>query len=178
MRFLTRPSARYRDTYLDALGEFHREGRYFLFEIEATAADFGRYVDGLLAEETPPAFSARVPVTYCWLMDGTSESDPDAQYIGYVSIRHRLDDYLLRLGGHIGYAIRPSRRRRGYGTDILRLALPKARELGLSRVLITCDADNVGSKKIIERNGGVFENAVPYEELGRKIMKLRYWIDL
>ena len=78
------------------------------------------------------------------------------------------------MSGHIGYEIRPSKRRQGYDTKILRLGLEKARELDLHRVLVTCDEDNIGSKKIIEHNGGMFENAIEIE--GDTVKKLRYWI--
>ncbi len=87
-----------------------------------------------------------------------------------------MNEFLLMMGGHIGYEIRPSRRKQGYGTEILRLGLEKAKELGLQRVLVTCDEDNIGSKKIIEHNGGKFENAIVME--GDTVKKLRYWIDI
>jgi predicted acetyltransferase len=80
------------------------------------------------------------------------------------------------MGGHIGYEIRPVKRRQGYGTEILRLGLEKARELGLRKVLVTSDEDNIGSRKIIEHNGGIFENAIEIE--GDPVQKLRYWIDI
>ena len=97
-------------------------------------------------------------------------------FIGRLSLRHELNEFLLKIGGHIGYEIRPSRRKQGYGTEILRLGLEKAKELGLHRVLVTCDEDNIGSKKIIEHNGGKFENSIEID--GDKVKKLRYWIDL
>jgi predicted acetyltransferase len=83
--------------------------------------------------------------------------------------RHGLNDYLFEQGGHIGYSVRPSARRRGFAGDALRDALPIARELGISRVLITCDETNVGSRRTIEKNGGIYEDS-------RK-GKRRYWID-
>ena len=78
-------------------------------------------------------------------------------------------------GGNIGYAIRPSERRKGFGTLILRLTLEKAKNIGLTRVLVTCDADNVASRKIIERNGGVLAGQVVSEHTGKLVM--RYFID-
>ena len=91
-------------------------------------------------------------------------------------VGHELNDLLFKIAGHFGYMIRPSKRRQGYGKVILRLGLEQARKMGLKRVLVTCDENNIGSKKVIEYNGGQFENEVCVE--GSSIKKLRYWIDL
>ena len=96
-------------------------------------------------------------------------------FIGWLDIRHSLTEHLREIGGHIGYAIRPSERGKGYGNKILELALPKAQELGIKDVLITCDADNTPSAKIIEKNGGVFENIKTTSD---GVPKRRYWINL
>jgi predicted acetyltransferase len=82
----------------------------------------------------------------------------------------------MRIGGHIGYQIRPTQRLRGYGKELLRLGLQKAYQLGFKRVLVTCDENNISSQKVIEYNGGQFENSVYVE--GSPVRKLRYWIDL
>ena len=110
-----------------------------------------------------------VPATSFWLVAG----EP---VVGRASVRHRLNEALLLWGGHIGYAIRPSERRKGYGTAALRLALTEAGPLGLREVLVTCDSDNAGSRRIIERNGGVLENEVVVPHLPKP--KLRFWIEL
>jgi predicted acetyltransferase len=100
----------------------------------------------------------------------------DARVVGRVSIRHELNDFLHRLGGHIGYVVVPEFRRRGYATEILRQSLDIARDrFGLTRVLLTCDDDNVGSIRTIEKNGGVLENVVSGADLPKP--KRRYWID-
>lgn len=96
-------------------------------------------------------------------------------FVGAVNIRHSLNESLLFTGGHIGDGIRPSRRRKGYATAMIRLALEKCRELGIHRVLMTCDKDNIGSAKSILRNGGILENEITNEE-GKQ--EQRYWIDL
>lgn len=110
-----------------------------------------------------------VPATYYWLVR-------DGVVIGRCNLRHRLNEKLEHEGGHIGYAIRPSERSKGYGTLQLALALEKARPLGLSRVLVTCDTDNVASARLIETNGGVLEDVRLSQETGKD--KRRYWIEL
>jgi predicted acetyltransferase len=96
--------------------------------------------------------------------------------LGRSSLRHCLTPTLEIEGGHIGYSIRPSQRRRGYGTMILALSLAKARERGIRRILVTCDTNNMASTKIILKNGGVFENEIVSPHSGKSIS--RYWITL
>lgn len=98
-----------------------------------------------------------------------------SRLLGAISIRHCLNEQLLRLGGHIGYGIRPTERRKGYATAMLKLALEKCRDMGIKQVLITCDKDNVGSAKTIIANNGVLENEL-IEENGNIVQ--RYWIIL
>jgi predicted acetyltransferase len=96
--------------------------------------------------------------------------------VGRVSIRHSLTAFLEHAGGHIGYVVVPEFRRRGYATAILRLSLEiAARKLGLRRVLVTCDADNIGSIRTIEKNGGIFENVVTVPGFQKPLR--RYWIE-
>ena len=102
-------------------------------------------------------------------------ADVDGVLVGRTSIRHELDEFLAREGGHIGYAVVAEHRRRGYATEILRQSLVLARAVGVDRVLVTCDDDNVGSATVIERCGGVFESLVDSSEGGPP--KRRYWID-
>lgn len=112
-----------------------------------------------------------VPQTTYWLIDKD-------EFIGEITIRHYLTESLLRYGGHIGYGIRFSKWNKGYGTKMLALALKKAKNMGINKVLITCDEDNYGSAKIIENNGGVLENVVENTIDGKKIKTKRYWIEL
>lgn len=96
--------------------------------------------------------------------------------LGKSSLRHKLNEHLRTIGGHVGYVIRPDQRQRGYGTEILRLTLHEAGKLGLQKVLVTCDENNIASAKIIEKNGGLLENT--YQNDTMAVPKRRYWIPL
>jgi predicted acetyltransferase len=137
---------------------YHREGM-----------PFARWLDTLrereLGVDLPPE---HVPSTFLFAFVGT-------RAVGRASIRHRLNTRLDRIGGHIGYAVVPEFRRKGYATEILRQSLQLARDLfGIRRALVTCDDDNVGSMRVIEKNGGVLENIVSGPDLPKP--KRRYWI--
>lgn len=103
-------------------------------------------------------------------------TDDHRRIYGRSSLRHRLTPALENIGGHIGYDIRPAERRKGFGTLILELTLEKAKNLGLRRVLITCDTDNTGSAKIIEKNGGRLSEQEFSDTAGKMIS--RYWIEI
>ena len=100
-------------------------------------------------------------------------AEVDGEVVGRTSIRHELNDFLRHEGGHIGYGVLPSYRRRGYATEILRQSLERIRALGVDPVLVTCDDDNVGSARVIEAAGGVLEDVVE-NEAGTQTR--RYWI--
>jgi predicted acetyltransferase len=102
-------------------------------------------------------------------------ADVAGQVVGRVSIRHDLNDYLRARGGHIGYGVLPAHRRRGYATEILRQALIVARSLGVDRLLVTCDDDNLASSRAIESCGGKLDSVLPAEP-GIPALR-RYWID-
>ena len=96
--------------------------------------------------------------------------------LGLIKLRRKVNEALLIEGGHIGYGVRPSERRKGYGTAMLGLVLDEARALELNRVMLTCDADNIGSAKIIERNGGKLSGTAVSPRTGKAV--LQYWIEL
>ena len=102
--------------------------------------------------------------------------EEDNKIVGMLQIRHFLNDYLKNYAGHIGYSVAPSERRKGYATQMLRIALPECQKLGIDKVLITCIDSNVGSRKTILANGGVYESTV-YEP-DEKVNLEKYWIDL
>ena len=127
------------------------------------AAAFTAFCEAVRAQalESTPRPAGWVPATELWWVEGD-------EFLGRVGIRHRLTPALLEVGGHIGYDVRPSARRRGHATEMLRQAVEIARGLGIERALVTCDVDNIGSRTVIERNGGVLED----EREG----KLRFWM--
>jgi predicted acetyltransferase len=129
----------------------------------ADPAEFARYLRELAdeARDQSPRPDGRVPQTTLWWVSGE-------EYLGRISIRHRLTAHLREIGGHIGYDIRPSARHRGHATAMLAAALPVARSLGIDPALLTCDADNIASRKVIEANGGMLED--------NRHGKLRYWV--
>jgi predicted acetyltransferase len=156
-------------SFVAAMAEFQAEGRdgardYWQGgERWSTPAHFREYVrwlreQALADSPRPPGY---VPATMLWWIDGHD-------YLGRLAIRHRLTPQLREVGGHIGYDVRPSARRRGHATAMLRAALPVARRLGIDPALVTCDVDNVASRRVIERHGGVLGD--------RGSGKLRFWV--
>jgi predicted acetyltransferase len=100
----------------------------------------------------------------------------DNKLVGMLQVRHYFNEYLEKYAGHIGYSVRPSARRKGYAKEMLKAALPFCREIGLTKVLISCIDGNIGSEKTILANGGVYESTVhePNEDRDLK----RFWIEL
>jgi predicted acetyltransferase len=169
MLVLVEPALEHKDALLDAVREFHAAGEYDV-TAEQLGARFEDLIRKLAADKDPAnAPPGEVASEDFFLMEGDV-------WIGKLTFRPRINAKYLHSGGHIGYEIRPSKRRQGYGTALLRLGLDKARERGLDRVLLTCNEDNIGSRKVIEANGGRLENAVVVE--GQTVKKLRFWISL
>lgn len=100
----------------------------------------------------------------------------DNKLVGMIQVRHYFNDYLEKYAGHIGYSIRPTERRKGYAKEMLKLALPFCREIGLDKVLITCSEGNIGSEKTIRANGGIYESTVHEPNSDRNLK--RFWINL
>jgi predicted acetyltransferase len=173
---LTLPTPAVHASFLEAMAEFRAEGRGGAADatmvgqeidtyssIWADPAGFSSYMSWLRdqARADAPRPARLVPSTTLWWVDGP-------EYLGRLAIRHRLTRHLLEAGGHIGYDVRPSARRRGHATAMLAAAMPWARELGIDPALVTCDADNAGSRKVIEANDGKLED--------QRGSKLRYWV--
>lgn len=167
---LVEPSIKYKKSFLEAVNEPGAQKLFVRFRELYNKNTFDEYVERMKGFSKGVHLQVGyVPESTFWLVEGD-------EYIGKLSIRHELTESLLKEGGHIGYDIRPSKRQMGYGKEILRLGLEKAKEIGLKKVLVTCDKDNLASKKIIESNGGLFENE--YEMKGDKPNILRYWVDI
>lgn len=169
------PSTEVHASFLAAMAEFRAEGRGTPDDASmlgreiaqwggrwAEPAQFAAYVAWLRADALEDSLrpAGTVPATTLWWTDGEA-------YLGRLVIRHRLTPRLLEAGGHIGYDVRPSARRRGHATAMLAAALPVAHGLGVDPALITCVPGNVASRKVIEAAGGVFEDA--------RAGQLRYW---
>ena len=129
--------------------------------------DFDYYLANLEHKEP---IDGKVPSSTFFLLDTERNI-----LLGAVNIRHYLNDYLLKYGGHIGDGIRPSERGKGYGTEMIRLALIECEKLGINKVLMVCDKDNIASAKTIINNGGILENEIIDEDGD---INQRYWIEL
>ncbi len=166
---LVPPSRAQREAFLDLAGEYRAcgEDRY------AEALDDFEGFLVLLAREADPVGlrdGFRAPQTHYWLLDDTG------CVLACSRIRHGLTPSLEIEGGNIGYDVRPSERSKGVGTRLLALTLNEARKLGLDRVLVTCDDDNLASVRVIQKNGGREIEASVAEETGQRVR--RFWIDL
>lgn len=112
-----------------------------------------------------------VACDYFWITD-------DAEVVGFIAFRRELNDWLRQHGGHIGYSVRPSRRRQGVASAALDLLLQRARMQGYDRVMLTCDDDNVGSYRTIEGAGGVLAGTVADPSVDSAGLLRQYWITL
>lgn len=176
MPVLALPTVDAHSSFVEAMDEFRNEGRGDAGDDSMIGRElraFGRtwtepgvfasYVEQLRADrfEETPRPPGWVPCTTWWWLDGRI-------FVGRIALRHRLTEALRAAGGHIGYDVRPSARRRGHATAMLRQVLIEAATLGIADVLVTCDEDNVGSRRVIEACGGQLDD--------RRGRKLRYWI--
>lgn len=135
---------------------------------EYSVSNYEKWVEKVMKESTGKDLEPDRVAASTYIMINKDNN----KVVGIVNIRHELNEYLLNYGGHIGYSIRPSERQKGLGTLQLQLALEKTKNLGIDRVLITCDTENIGSAKTIEKCQGQLENIVPKKEYFTK----RYWI--
>ncbi len=169
---LIEPSADYEAEYLAMIAELSAiNAMSYANYYEVAKQDFAAYLQRLQDDARGVDLApGRVPQSTFWLLkDGQ-------RIVGELRIRHYLNGFLEHHGGHIGYAIRPTEWRKGYGKRQLALALPRARDLELARVMLTCDVENVASARIIEANGGKLASQGISRVTGRLIS--RYWIAL
>lgn len=179
---LIKPDIKYKDSYIEAL----KEGFYLgsqssksLEEIAEIEKDFEAYLKNKLLKPYDPTprlrddgkYYPNAPQIPYWLID-------NGQFIGAFNLRTELNDFLMYVGGNVGYGITPKYRRMGYATKGLALLILKARELGMDKLLLAAKAENIGSWKAIEKNNGILENIItlPWSNSGQKYK--RYWIKL
>ncbi|NLA87623.1 MAG: GNAT family N-acetyltransferase [Clostridiales bacterium] len=167
---LIRPSAMYRTQITEMMDEWFATGEKIVpWTIRRVDyRSFDAYIKDFERETVEPSVAGVMAATYFAL------NEAENKIVGAVNIRHDLNDSLLRSGGHIGDGVRPSERRKGYATEIISLALDKCRDMGIEKVLITCDKSNIGSAKSIMSNGGILQDE--HEVDG--VMEQRYWIVL
>ena len=167
---LVSPDAMYRETFMRAVQAFQAEGLSWWTggDVDLAAQDFQRFVDKKRSDANWRE-DGSVPKTHLWAIAA-------GEFVGRISNHHALTDALRISGGHIGYYTLPSMRGNGIATEMLRQALPLARQLGLAEVLITCNASNTASVRVVEKNGGVLRDE---RSLGDGLPRKRYyWISL
>ena len=166
MTRLVLPNERFAESYRAFLREL--DGEKISFSLSYPADDFSAMVLKLRSLAEGQGLPAGwVPISVFWQVLGD-------EVVGVANVRHSLSDELRVFGGHIGYTIRPSRRRQGLGTSLLGLALREAPQLGIQNVLVTCGKDNIASAKIIVSNGGEFDSE-SYVDSQKAIIQ-RYWV--
>ena len=165
---LVKAEEKYREQITDMMDEWTASGEKIVpYAIRKTNyRDFDSYISSLEQKEVR---DGKVPDSTFFCLD----TDRNI-IVGAVNIRHYLNENLLRNGGHIGDGVRPSERRKGVATKMISLALEECGKLGISRVLMVCDKDNIGSAKSIINNGGVLENEI----LCDGVIEQRYWIEV
>lgn len=167
---LVKPSIEMKQEYLNYIIEWEDSGEKIVpYASRRNGYDYESLLSKWECDSTEKAYdNGFVPSTIFFMVDESR------RIFGAVHIRHELNEELLLHGGHIGYGVRPSERRKGIATRMLSKALPIAKELGINKALVTCDKNNQASAKTIIANGGVFENEVPEEDR----ITQRYWIEL
>lgn len=161
---LVKPSERYLASYMEAYEEYEKYGvTTYHFDNAREYDIFEKYENYRKGRNLKPN---RVPADYYWLVDKDRE-----YFIGEISIRHSLSDALRAYGGNIGYGVRYREWGKGYGTQMLKFALERAKDLGLDRILVTCDDDNPASARVIEKNGLKMEDKIRCDG----VLVRRYW---
>ena len=156
----------YRKEFLDCGDSMDGTGDLRKFD---DPRDWIDYLDKHKDPQTVP--EGRVPSTQFIFV-----REEDSKIVGMIDIRHHLNEFLEKFGGHIGYSVSPSERRKGYATQMLKEALSVCKDLGIRKVLITCIKDNEGSRRTILNNGGIYESTV--HEPDENVFLERYWIEL
>lgn len=170
---LIEPSIEYKDEYISFYEDWKASGEDIVpWVVEKEPYDFTTMVNFLYAQDSEEKITDEkfVPHTTYWLLN-----DDSGKIVGAANVRHRLNEKLFNCGGHIGYGIRPSERRKGYASQLLALTLERTKEMGLNKILLVCDKGNVASERTIVKNGGRFESEF-VEDHGNVVR--RFWIQL
>ena len=166
---LVRPSRAWVASYLDFIDEMRAlEETIWPTRVLAPGDTVDTFVAGLLAKETTPVPPAVAESVYWAVIDD--------DVVGFIALRHHLNERLARFGGHVGYEVRPSARRQGVATAMLGLLLRTERARSIGRILVTCAPSNAASRTTIERNGGALDGIVFVDEVQRETC--HYWIDV
>ena len=177
--FLIQPSKEYKDEFIQMVQDYEKYGEIEKSNIYKDALDdFDNYIKSLIAKSKgtglPETWGIRLPEVWVscytyWLVNNYKK------IFGVIRIRKELNsEFLKNIGGHIGYDIRPSERKKGYATKMVSLTFPLVKKLKIKKALVTCDKTNIASSKTITNNGGVLENEIIKD--GKII--LRYWINI
>lgn len=167
---LVKPDIKYRESYESVLEESKDQTGDTIFAKPAHGESFEQFVRRLNDEsEGINIKPERVRASTYWLID-------NEEVIGRVQIRHSLNERLRMYGGHIGYIVRPSKRRMGYGKKLLQMGLVEAKKIGIKNALVTCDIGNTASSKIITSNGGILQEQTEIDN-GRKINRYLISVD-
>jgi len=171
MKYIVSPSAGLRGPFYKMAYDYRDCGdRRYYKDVIGDGFDFGEYVSRLHDAALGVGLKkGLVPYDTYWLMDEKEDT-----IYGVSRLRHMLNPVSHKEGGHIGYDVPPSLRNAGNATELLRQTIIKARSKGIYRVLLTCDADNAASARVIEKNGGALENQV-ISSFTNKLVN-RYWI--
>ena len=169
--YIKKPSMEDKDQVMEFKNEFENINSNFAGHSDLNK--YNNYEDWLkylsdLEDET------KLPKGYVTSTQYLVYRKEDNRLVGMFNIRHKLNDYLLKFGGHIGDCVRPTERKKGYATQIIGLAIQECKNMGINEVLITCKKSNIASAKSIIKNGGILENEIPIE--GQNEFEQRYWI--
>jgi predicted acetyltransferase len=166
---LVRPSLALVASYLDFIEEMRAlDETIWPTRVPVAGDSLDTFVAGLLVKETTPVPPAVAESVHWGVIDD--------RIVGFITLRHVLNERLARFGGHVSYEVRPSCRCQGVATGMLRLLLLTPRAKGLGRILVTCGPANLASRTTIERNGGILGGVVYVEEVQRETC--HYWINL
>lgn len=168
---LVSPSIEYKNSYISLLDEFNSLNEPLIpFPLKMDYSDFPKMVEELRGyEKGENLLSGFVPHSTYWLID-------NKEVVAVANLRHRLNDHLLKEGGHIGYGVRPSSRKKGFATILLAETIKKALDKGIKSILVTCEKDNIASAKVIQKNDGILEDEL-FSPAHEGIIQ-RYWIHI